>query len=70
MTDASELNFSCPGSTTADSPVKDTAPSNPPEDTSNVADNLNHPEMLSQYTRPARSVVSGISPGSTAAINQ
>ena len=52
LTAASELNFSRPGSATADPPVKDTAPSNPPENTSNVADNLNHLEMLSQYTRP------------------
>ena len=52
MTAAIELNFSCPGSATADPLVKDTAPSNPPENTSNVADNLNHLEMLSQYTRP------------------
>ena len=46
-----ELNFSPPGSATADPPVKDT-PSNPPENTSNIADNLHHLEMLSQYTRP------------------
>ena len=49
---SSELNFSCPGSATADPPVKDTAPSNPPENTSNVADNLHYVEMVSQYTRP------------------
>ena len=49
---SSDLNFSRPGSATADPPVKDTAPSNPPENTSNVADNLHHLEMLSQYTRP------------------
>ena len=48
---SSELNFSRPGSATADPPVKDT-PSNPRENTSNVADNLHHLEMLSQYTRP------------------
>ena len=48
---SSELNFSRPGSATADPPGKDT-PSNPPENTSNVADNLHHLEMLSQYTRP------------------
>ena len=47
-----ELNFSRPGPATADLPVKDTAPSNPPENTSNVGDNLHHLEMLSQYTRP------------------
>ena len=52
MTAASELNFSRPGSTTADPPVQDTAPSNPPKNTINVAGNLNHLEMLSQYTRP------------------
>ena len=48
---SSELNFSRPGSATADPPVKDTSPSNPPENPSNVADNLHHLEMLSQYTR-------------------
>ena len=48
---SSELNFSRPGSATADPPVKDT-PSNPPENTSNVADNLHHLEIVSQYTRP------------------
>ena len=48
----SELNFSRPGSATADPPVQDTAHSNPPENTNNVAGNLNHLEMLSQYTRP------------------
>ena len=47
-TAANEFNFSRPGSATADPPVQDTAPSNPPENTSN----LNHLEMLSQYTRP------------------
>ena len=52
MTAASELNFSCPGSATADPPVQDTAPSNRPENTSNVAGNLNDLEILSQYTRP------------------
>ena len=52
LTAASELNFSRPGLATADPPVQDTAPSNPPENASNVADNLNHLEMLSQYTRP------------------
>ena len=31
---------------------KDTAPSNPPENTGNVAGNVNHLEILSQYTRP------------------
>ena len=49
---SSELNFSRPGSATADPPVKDFAPSNPPESTSNVADNLYHLEKLFQYTRP------------------
>ena len=49
---SSELIFSRPGSATADPPVKDTSPSNPPENPSNVADNLHHLEMLSQYTRP------------------
>ena len=49
---SSKLNFSRPGSATADPPVKDNAPSNPPENTSIVADNLHHLEMLSRYTRP------------------
>ena len=49
---SSELNFSRPGSATADPPVKDTSASNPPENPSDVADNLHHLEMLSQYTRP------------------
>ena len=53
---ASELNFSRPGSATADPPVQDIAPSNPPENTSNVADNLNRLEMLSQYTRPGDAI--------------
>ena len=52
LTAASELNFSRHDSATADPPVQDTAPSNPPENTSNVAGILNHLEMLSQYTRP------------------
>ena len=52
LTAASELIFSRLGSATADPPVQNTAPSNLPENTSNVADNLNHLEMLSQYTRP------------------
>ena len=52
LTAAGELIFSCLGSANADPPVKDTAPSNPPENTSNVADNLNHLALLSQYTRP------------------
>ena len=52
LTAASELNFSRPGSATADPPVQDTAPSNPPENRSNVAGNLNHLEMLSQYKMP------------------
>ena len=49
---SSELNFSRPGSATADPPVKVTVPSNPPENTNNVANNLHHLAMLSQYTRP------------------
>ena len=52
MTAASELSFSRPGLETSDPPVQDIAPSIPPENTSNVAGNLNHLEMLSQYTRP------------------
>ena len=52
MTAASELNLSRPGSATADPLLQDTTPSNPPENTSSVADNINHLEMLSQYTRP------------------
>ena len=52
LTAASELNLSRPGSATDDPPVQDTAPSNPPENTSNIADNLNHLERLSQCTRP------------------
>ena len=52
LTAAGELNFSRPASATADPLVQDTAPSNPPENTSNVADNLHHLEVLSQYTRP------------------
>ena len=52
MSAASELNFSCPGSATAVPPVQDVVPSNPPENTNNVASNLNYLEMLSQYTRP------------------
>ena len=52
LTAASELIFSRPGSATADPPVQDTALSNPPENTNNVHGNLNHLEMLSQYTRP------------------
>ena len=51
-TAASDLIFSRPGSATAEPPVQDTAPSNLPENTNNVAGNLNHLEMLSQYTRP------------------
>ena len=51
-TAASVLNFSRPGSETADPPVQDTAPSNPVENKINVAGSLNHLEMLSQYTRP------------------
>ena len=52
LTAATELNLSRPGSATADPPVQDTAPSNPPENTNNFAGNLNHLEMLSQYKRP------------------
>ena len=52
LTAASELNLSRPGSATAGPSVQDTAPSNPPENTSNVDGNLNHLEMLSRYTRP------------------
>ena len=52
LTAASELNFSRPDSATADPLVQDTAPSNPQENTSNVAGNLNHLEVLSQYTMP------------------
>ena len=50
MTAASESNFSRPGSATTDSTLQDTAPSNPPENRSKGASNLNHLEMLSQYT--------------------
>ena len=50
MKAASELNISRPGSATADPPVQDTAPSNTPENTSNVAGS--HLETLSQYTMP------------------
>ena len=53
---SSELNFSRPGSATADPPVKDTAPSYPPENTSKVANNLHHLEMLSHYTRPGAAI--------------
>ena len=49
---SSELKFSRHGSSTTDPPVENTAPINPPEDTRNVADNLHHLEMLSQYTWP------------------
>ena len=52
LTAACELNFFRPGSATADFPVKYTAPSNPQENRSNLADNLNHLEVFSQYTRP------------------
>ena len=52
LTAASELNFSRPDSATADPPFQDTAPGNAPENTSNVAGNLNHLEKLCQYTRP------------------
>ena len=52
LTAASELNFSRRGSATAVPPVQDTVPINPPENTSYFAGNLNHLEMLSQYTRP------------------
>ena len=46
MTASSESNFAGPGLATADPPVQDIAPCNPPENTSNVAGNLNHLEML------------------------
>ena len=39
LTDAIKLNFSRPGSATADPLVQDTALSNPPKNTSNVAGN-------------------------------
>ena len=52
LTAASELNISRPGSAAADPLVQDTATSSPPENTSNVAGNLNHLEMLCQYTMP------------------
>ena len=52
LTAASELNLSRPGTAAADPPLQDTAPSNPPENTSNIADNLNNLELLFQYTRP------------------
>ena len=52
---SSELNFSRPGSATANPLVKNTH-SNPPENTNNVAGNLNHLEMLCQYTRPGVAV--------------
>ena len=52
LNNASELNFYRLGSATADNPVQDTALGNPSENSSNVADSLNYPEMLSQYTRP------------------
>ena len=48
LTAASELNFSRPGSATVDPSVQYTAPSNPSENTNNIAGNLNHLEMLSQ----------------------
>ena len=49
---ASELNFSRPGSATADHPVQDTAIKNTPQNASSGAGNLNHLESLSQNTRP------------------
>ena len=52
LTAASDSNFSGPGSATVVPPVQDTVPCNPPENTNNVAGNLNHLEMISQYTRP------------------
>ena len=52
LTAASGLNFSRPDSATADHQVQDPALSKPPENASNVAVNLNHVEMLSQFTRP------------------
>ena len=50
LTKASELNFFRPGSIFAEHPVHDTAVSNPPENSNNVAGNLNHLEMLSRHT--------------------
>ena len=49
---AGELNFSPPNSATPDFPVQDTALSITPENSINVVVNLNHIELLSQYTRP------------------
>ena len=51
LTAANELIFSRPGSATADPHVQDTAPSNPPENTSKVADNLNCIEL--QFLLPS-----------------
>ena len=56
LTAASELNFYCSGRATADHTAQDTAPKNPPENTSNVAGNLNHLEQLSRYTRPGSAI--------------
>ena len=53
---ASELKFSRPVST-ADHLVQDIALSNPPENSNNVAGNLNHLEMLSQCTRPGVAIL-------------
>ena len=50
MTAASELTFS--RLATADSPVQDTALSIPPENSCNVAGNLNYLKILSNKTRP------------------
>ena len=74
LTAASELIFSRPGSATADPHFQDTA-TNPPENTYNVAGNLNKPRNAfsvhtfrsCNFCCSARSVVSGIPPGSTAA---
>ena len=52
VTAANEFNFSRPDSATTDHPVQDNALSNPPENSCNVAGNLNHLEMLSQHRRP------------------
>ena len=51
LTAAGELNFSRPGSAAAYQAVEDTSIGNPPENSNNVARNLNHLEILSQYTR-------------------
>ena len=45
-------NFFRPSSATTHPTVRHTVPSNPPENPNNFASNLNHLEMLSQYTWP------------------